>query len=179
MKKFLFSLTMIAAVTLAGFTTSCGGGDDNNADSGNVTPQQPDIENVYASTVNIEAVNPENIEDRDDLATVNSDVKVIIKPSANALDLSIKGIDLSAIGVPAVAQPFDVELTNIPYNLENGVYKVNFTQKVSLPFASVSAELQYLKGDVTGSNINIEIYAIGDNDLLNMPVLITVQGPKK
>ena len=32
MKKFLFSLTMLAAVALAGFTTSCadGGNDDNN-----------------------------------------------------------------------------------------------------------------------------------------------------
>ena len=57
MKKFLFSLTMLAAVALAGFTTSCGGNDDDG-------DLQDDIQKVYASEVNIEAVNPENFDER-------------------------------------------------------------------------------------------------------------------
>ena len=170
MKKFLFSLTMLAAVALAGFTTSCGGNDDDGGDL------QNDIDKVYASSVNIEAVNPENMDEKAPLGEVQSNVDVKIKPSTSTLDLKIVGIDLSSIGVPAVAEPFDVQLANIPYSLVDGVYNVNYTQKINLPFASVSAEMQYLRGAVKNGSVELEIFAIGSEDLLSMPVLITVNG---
>ena len=176
MKKILFSLTMLAAVALAGFTTSCGGNDDNdntNTNGGGSIVVQ-DIDKVYASSVNIEAVNPDDPTEKAPLGQVESNVK--IKPSTSTLDLKIVGIDLSSIGVPAVAEPFDVQLANIPYTLVNGVYNINFTDKINLPFASVSAEMQYLKGSIQNNSIVLEIYAIGSEDLLYMPVLIIVNG---
>ncbi len=181
MKKFLFSLTMLAAVALAGLTTSCGGNDNDNTTTnggGNVVPQ-PDVEKVYTSTVDINAVNPENPEEKAPLGQVESNVDVKIKPSTSTLDLKIVGIDLSSIGVPAVAEPFDVQLANIPYTLVDGVYNINFTEKVNLPFASVSAEMQYLKGSIQNNTIEMEIYAIGSEDLMDMPVLISVNGTEK
>ena len=170
MKKFLFSLTMLAAVALAGFTTSCGGNDDDGGDL------QNDIDKVYASSVNIEAVNPENMDEKAPLGEVQSNVDVKIKPATSTMDLKIVGIDLSSMGVPAVAEPFDVQLANIPYALVDGVYNVNFTQKVNLPFASVSAEMQYLRGSIQNNTIELEIFAVGSEDLLYMPVLISVSG---
>lgn len=172
MKKFLFSLTMLAAVALAGFTTSCGGNDDDG-------DLQDDIQKVYASEVNIEAVNPENFDEKAPLGNVQSDVKLTIKPSTTTLDLKIEGIDLSSIGVPAVAEPFDVQLTGVPYVLVDGVYNVNYTQKIDLPFASVSAEMQYLRGSIQNNTIELEIFAVGSEDLLSMPVLISVNGTEK
>lgn len=172
MKKFLFSLTMLAAVALAGFTTSCGGNDDDG-------DLQDDIQKVYASEVNIEAVNPENFDERAPLGNVQSDVNLVIKPSTTTLDLKIEGIDLSSIGVPAVAEPFDVQLTGVPYVLADGVYNINYAQKIDLPFASVSAEMQYLRGSIQNNTIELEIFAVGSEDLLSMPVLISVSGTEK
>ena len=181
MKKILFSLTMLAAVALAGLTTSCGGNDNDNTTTnggGNVVTE-PDVEKVYASTVDIIAVVPENPEENESLGQVESNVDVKIKPSTSTLDLKIVGIDLSSLGVPAVAEPFDVQLANIPYTLVDGVYNINFTEKVNLPFASVSAEMQYLKGSIQNNTIEMEIYAIGSEDLFYMPVLISVNGTEK
>ena len=181
MKKILFSLTMLAAVALAGLTTSCGGNDNDNTTTnggGNVVTE-PDVEKVYASTVDINLVVPENPEENESLGQVESDVDVKIKPSTSTLDLKIVGIDLSSLGVPAVAEPFDVQLANIPYTLVDGVYNINFTEKVNLPFASVSAEMQYLKGSIQNNTIEMEIYAIGSEDLMYMPVLISVNGSEK
>ena len=95
------------------------------------------------------------------------------------LDLKIEGIDLSSIGVPAVAEPFDVQLTGVPYVLADGVYNINYTQKIDLPFASVSAEMQYLRGSIQNNTIELEIFAVGSEDLLSMPVLISVSGTEK
>ena len=156
MKKFLFSLTMLVAVALAGFTTSCGGNNDDNDDNTNNNGGGgigQEIEMVFASTVDINAVNPEDPTEKAPLGQVESNVDVKIKPATSTMDLKIVGIDLSSMGVPAVAEPFDVQLANIPYALVDGVYNVNFTQKVNLPFASVSAEMQYLRGSIQNNTI--------------------------
>ena len=172
MKKFLFSLTMLAAVALAGFTTSCGGNDDDG-------DLQDDIQKVYDSEVGIYVVDPEDLDTKEYLTGVQSDVNLVIKPSTTTLDLKIEGIDLSSIGVPAVADPFNVELTGVPYVLVDGVYNINYVQKIELPFASVSAEMQYLRGSIQNNTIELEIFAIGSEDLLSMPVLISVNGTEK
>lgn len=167
MKKFLFSLTMLAAVALAGFTTSCG------------EDLQDDIQKVYDSEVDIYGLNPEDLNEKELLTTVQSDVKVKIQPSKTTLDLKIEGVDLSSLEIPAVADPFDVQLTSVPYVLIDGVYHINYTQKIILPFASVSAEMQYLKGSIQNNIIELEISAEGSEDLMNMPVLISVSGTEK
>lgn len=178
MKKILFSLTMLAAVALAGLTTSCGGNDndDNTNTNGGGSVVAQEIDKVYASSVNIVLVDPEDPTVKEPLGQVESNVDVKIKPSTSTLNLKIVGIDLSSLGVPAVAEPFDVELANIPYTLVDGVYNINYTEKVNLPFASVSAELQYLRGSIQNNTIEMEIFALGSEDLLYMPVLITVNG---
>ena len=86
---------------------------------------------------------------------------------------------LNSIGVPAVADPFDVQLTGVPYVLVDGVYNINYIQKIELPFASVSAEMQYLRGSIQNNTIELEIFAVGSEDLLSMPVLISVNGTEK
>ena len=174
MKKFLFSLTMLAAVALAGFTTSCGGNGDGDGDL------QEDIQKVFASNVAIEAVDLEDSANNELISVVQSDVDVKIQPSKTTLDLKIDGIDLSNLGIPLLAEPFNVQLTGIPYVLTDGVYHINYTQKINLPFASVSAEMQYIKGSIQNNTIELEIFAIGDEEeLLGMPVLITVNGTEK
>ena len=70
MKKFLFSLTMLAVVALAGFTTSCSnnndGGDDDKAKA-----------KVYSSSLNVQTGTPEEIQQGlgVDLGTITEDVK--------------------------------------------------------------------------------------------------------
>ena len=131
-----------------------------------------EISSNYSSIINIDVVNPEDLTEKEPLGQVESNVDVKIK--ASTLNLKIVGIDLSSLGVPVFAEPFDVELANVPYTLVDGVYNINYTEKVNLPFASVSAELQYLRGSIQNNTIEMEIFVIGSEDLLYMPVLITV-----
>ena len=138
MKKFLFSLTMLVAVALAGFTTSCSnnndGGDDDKANA-----------KVYSSSLNVQTGTPDEIQQGGgvDLGTITEDVKIEMNSSANTLNLSIKGINLGELAnIPAPLQaPFDIELNNVPImKLEWNLYK-----KVALTYGKKNVVSPFLE----------------------------------
>lgn len=151
MKKFLFSLSMVAALSLAVFTTSCGDDDDN----GNILPQTPpesstdggsgegsgdgatDSETTenqtaeYTSTLKVVTGSPEEVEagNGEDLGTITEDVKIEINKEQSTVGLSIKGINLGILdNIPEGLQaPFDIELQGVPYtNDGNDIYTIDY-----------------------------------------------------
>lgn len=190
MKKFLFSLSMVAALSLAVFTTSCGGDDDN----GNILPQPPEYPTAeYTSSLNVVAGDPDEIEAGlgKDLGTITEDVKIVINSSSNTIDLSIKGINLGELAniPPWLQAPFDIELQNVPYtNDGNDVYTIAYTPNfnpdawtgdVAININGDKAYLISLVGSVDGDNLQLTFFVLGDKNLANMSVNIFVNGTKK
>ena len=182
MKKFLFSLTMLVAVALAGFTTSCSnnndGGDDDKANA-----------KVYSSSLNVQTGTPDEIQQGlgVDLGTITEDVKIEMNSSANTLNLSIKGINLGELAdIPAPLQaPFDIELNNVPYTVAGGVYNINMnlpineetlTTDVAININGNSAYLISFVGSINGSDLQLKIFVLGDEGLMYIPVNISVTG---
>ena len=210
MKKFLFSLSMVAALSLAVFTTSCGGDDDN----GNILPQLPGTptdpdaptdpdtpvdpdtpENQtaeYTSSLNVVTGYPDEIEAGfgEDLGTITEDVKIVINSSSNTIDLSIKGINLGELAnIPSGLQaPFDIELQNVPYTETEGEYNVSYnpaineeemTTDVAININGNNAYLFSLEGSINANSLELKIFVLGDENLVDIPVNIFVNGTKK
>lgn len=194
MKKFLFSLSMVAALSLAVFTTSCS--DDDPA------PVNPEIQTAeYTSSLNVQLASPEEIEAGigTDLGAISEDVQITINSSSKTLGLSIKEIDLGKIPNPDPTQdhpipaqlresPFPIELQNVPYTETEGVYNVSYyptineeemTTDVAININGDKAYLVSLEGSINEDNLQLTIYVIGDNNLLWVPVTIIVEGTKK
>ena len=180
MKKFLFSLTMLAAVALAGFTTSCSndGGDDDKATA-----------KVYSSSLNVQTGTPDEIQDGlgVDLGTITENVKIEMNSTANTLNLSIKGINLGELAdIPAPLQaPFDIELNNVPFTVAGEVYNINMnlpineetlTTDLAININGNNAYLISLVGSINGSDLQLKIFVLGDEGLMYIPVNITVIG---
>ena len=188
MKKFLFSLTMLAAVALAGFTTSCadGGNDDNNAGGG--APAQTSA-TIYESSLNVQSGTPNEIEEGigTDLGTITENVKIELNSSQQTLNLSIKGIDLSEIqNLPeGLNTSFDIELKNVPYTASEDVNEINylfeldeelFTTDLAIDINGNNAYLVSLTGTITDSNLKLTIFVVGDEYLHYIPIVIVVDG---
>ncbi len=191
MKKFLFSLTMLAAVALAGFTTSCGGnddgGDDNTTNNGGVTPST-EIVKVFNSDLNVKTGMPG--EDLDDLGVIEEDVNIKLYTNQNKLDLSINGLNLGSLNnIPGPLQtPFDIILKNVPFTKEGDNYKIQYelpineetlSTDVAIKIQDNNAYLVSLVGTISGDNINVTIFVVGDEELLYIPVNIFVEGTEK
>ena len=197
MKKFLFSLTMLAAVALAGFTTSCadGGNDDNNDNNGGGGGPAQTSSTIYESSLNVKLGTPEEVAEgiAEDLGSITEDVKIDIKSSQKTLDLSIKGINLGRFEneaiPPTLKTPFDIELKNVPYTDSEGVYNIEFeptlideeaeSTDVVIKVGEFNAYLRSLKGNIEEGTLNLKIYVRGEENLAYAPVFITVTGIKK
>lgn len=182
MKKFLFSLTMLAAVALAGFTTSCADGGDNDP----INPGNTDSYVYKTYECNIDVVDISRFED----ILVN----VKLNETKQTLDLSISGLDLSAVA-PALTEPACINLDNVPYNkdtyeisygaielAERGLEFVNpfAFGSVSITLTSeATADLCYLTGSVNGENASLAIKVIGKGVLEGFEVDINVNGVEK
>ena len=180
MKKFLFSLTMLAAVALAGFTTSCGGNDDTKDDMGDEM-----VIRHYTSSLNIQTGMPG--EELENLGTITEDVKIELNKDAKNLKFSINGLDLSQLdNIPGPLQaPFDIVLTNVPYTENNGVYEINYTlpideinmsTDVSIKISDNNAYLVSLTGNIIADKLTAQTFVFGDEGLLYIPVNIFVEG---
>ena len=190
MKKFLFSLTMLAAVALAGFTTSCGGdddGSDNTTNNGGVTPST-EIVKVFNSDLNVKTGMPG--EDLEDLGVIEEDVNIKLYPATEKLDLSINGLNLGSLNnIPGPLQtPFDIILKNVPFTKEGDNYKIEYelpineetlSTDVAIKIQDNNAYLVSLIGTISGDNINVSIFVVGDEELLYIPVNIFVEGTEK
>ncbi|MBR4119880.1 MAG: hypothetical protein IKK64_07380 [Bacteroidales bacterium] len=187
MKKFLFSLTMLAAVALAGFTTSCGGdddGSDNTTNNGGVTPST-EIVKVFNSDLNVKTGMPG--EDLEDLGVIKEDVNIKLYTATEKLDLSINGLNLGSLNnIPEPLQtPFDIILKNVPFTKEGDNYKIEYelpineetlSTDVAIKIQDNNAYLVSLIGTISGDNINVTIFVVGDEELLYIPVNIFVEG---
>ncbi len=190
MKKFLFSLTMLAAVALAGFTTSCGGdddGSDNTTNNGGVTPST-EIVKVFNSDLNVKTGMPG--EDLEDLGVIEEDVNIKLYTATEKLDLSINGLNLGSLNnIPGPLQtPFDIILKNVPFTKEGDDYKIEYelpineetlSTDVAIKIQDNNAYLVSLIGTISGDNINVTIFVVGDEELLYIPVNIFVEGTEK
>ena len=183
MKKFLFSLTMLAAVALAGFTTSCADGGDNDP----INPGNTDsyIYKTYSCNVIVEGM---------ESSFENILVNVRLNETKQVLDLSLSGLDLHSLA-PALTEPVNINLDNVPYNkdtysisygaiefAEQGMeFDNNFTfGSVSITLTSeATADLYYLTGDILGENANLQIAVFGKGLLPEMDVIINVTGIEK
>ncbi len=186
MKKFLFSLSMVAALSLAVFTTSCGGDDDN----GNILPQPPKYPTAeYTSSLNV-VTGYIGEEETEDLGTITENVKIEINEAQSTIGLSIKGINLGELeNIPSGLQaPFDIELQNVPYTETEGEYNVSYnpaineeemTTDVAIGINGNKAYLISLVGSVDGDNLQLTFFVLGDENLLYIPVNIFVNGTKK
>ena len=183
MKKFLFSLTMLAAVALAGFTTSCADGGDNDP----INPGNTDSYIYKTYECNIDVLGLSSFE--------NILVNVKLNETKQTLDLSISGLDLSSVA-QALTEPIKINLDNVPYNKDT--YEISYgaigyepegIMEFVNPFAlgsvnikltsEATADLYYLTGSVNGENASLEIAVIGKGLLNDIEVAINVNGVEK
>ena len=133
---------------------------------------------VYSSSIKIQLGTPEHIEMN--LGTINEDVNIILNsPAEKTFNLSIKDINIPSLQLA----PFDIELSNVPYSESEDVKEINylfeldyelFTTDVAIDINGYKAYLVSLTGTISDSNLSLKMFIIGDENLMYMPVVLSI-----
>ena len=145
---------------------------------------------LYTSSIKLQVGTPEDVVNgfAEDLGSTTKDVKIDLNSTRKTLDLSIKGIKFDFLGIPALQTPFDIELRNVPYTDSEGVYSIDFTPNIDVETLSTDvvinisvckAYLFSLKGTINGSDLDLTMYVVGDEDLMYIPLCINITGTEK
>ena len=133
---------------------------------------------VYSSSIKIQLGTPERIEMN--LGTINEDVNIILNiPAEKTFNLSIKDINIPSLQLA----PFDIELSNVPYSESEDVKEINYlfeldeellTTDVAIDINGYKAYLVSLTGTISDSNLSLKMFVIGDENLANIPVVLSI-----
>lgn len=166
MKKLTFVMSLLMAVLVMG-VTSCKSSDKDEPFNPAPTP----VVNSYNGTISIYLMENPGPDDAPDQVINNQDVKVTILPWENKLYIAIDDLQ---INIPPIVATTDISIMNIPYTPSNGAYNVAFNGHNTISFLGTTADVQRIDGTITNTALPITVFAVGSEELLNMPVTIVV-----